>query len=446
MLIPLVLLLAFVQFAPLAPGVGGGVPVEVAPVARGPGVPVRAPRTVGMSAERLAEVDRIIRRGIAVGAYPGAAVIVGRRGAAVLQRGYGRLSWPSTSAAVDPERTIYDLASLTKPMVVATAAMILYDEGTLDLDARVVDILPEFAGPNKARIRVRHLLSHHAGLPAGRQLWLTAKSSAEAWQQVMAAPSQLPPMHTMTYSDIGAAVMGKVIERVSGMPLDRFAAERIFGPLGMHDTFYLPADSLRPRIAPTETHPPRGYALQGEVHDESAFTLGGVSGHAGLFGTARDVAIFAQMMVNRGTYNGVRLIADSTVRRFTAHVKDNRTLGWEVAAGERGSGEFLTPGSYGHVGYTGTSIWIDPERELFVVLMTNRVHAARARRPGIIIADIRHDVTDAAALAIADVPTLRQVTWPRDFRVDQAADWNPPARVAVRRPTTLPRQSAASSP
>ena len=433
MLLPLVSLTAFLQLAP-----------PVAQVAVG--VPVRAPATVAMNAGRLAEVDRIIRRGITVGAFPGAAVVVGRRGAVVWQKGYGRLSWPAASASVDPQNTIYDLASLTKPIVVATAAMILFDEGKLSLDARVIDILPEFAGPNKHRILVRHLLSHHAGLPAGRQLWLTANSPAEAWSQVMTAPAQLPPMHTMTYTDLGAAVMGKVIERVSGIPLDQFAEQRIFGPLGMHDTEFHPAESLKPRIAPTETNPPRGYPLRGEVHDESAFTLGGVSGHAGLFGSATDLAIFAQMMVDRGIYNGVRIIADSTVRLFTRHVRDNRTLGWEVAAGERGSGEFLGMNAYGHVGYTGTSLWIDPDRQLFVVLLTNRVHAARARRPGIIIADVRHDVADAAALSITDVPLLREITWPRDFRVDQAIDWYPPTRVADRRPTTLPRQGAASSP
>jgi CubicO group peptidase (beta-lactamase class C family) len=174
--------------------------------------------------------------------------------------------------------------------------------------------------------------------------------------------------------------------------------------------------------------------------------LGGVSGNAGLFSTATDLAIFAQMMLNRGTYGGVRIIQDSTVRQFTRLVKGNRTYGWELPMMERGSGEFLSANSYGHVGYTGTSLWIDPDRQLFVILLTNRVHEARARRPGLIIADIRHDVADAAALAIVDDPTLRAIPWPRDFRVDIAADWNPPTTVAVRRPTTMPRQSAASSP
>lgn len=410
------------------------------------GVPLRPAGSVAMDAARLTEVDRIMQRGISAGAFPGAAVIIGRRGFAVHQKGYGRLSWSTRSDRVDPARTIYDLASLTKPIVLATSAMILVDEGKLDLNARVVDILPEFAGPGKERVRVHHLLSHTAGLAAGRRLWRTADSPAEAWRQVLASPVQLPPGHTMTYSDLGAMIMGKVIERVSGQPLDEFARTRIFEPLGMFDTFYTPADSLKPRIAPTEVGPPRGYSLRGEVHDESAFALGKVAGHAGLFGSATDLAIFAQMMLNRGHYGGVRLIQDSTVRRFTREEHTKRTLGWELKNMERGSGEFLSESSYGHTGYTGTSIWMDPERQIFVVILTNRAHDPRSRRSGIIIADVRHDVADVAALSVRDVPVLAQIAWPRDLRVDQAPDWVPPTRTLQHRPTTRPRQASASSP
>lgn len=407
---------------------------------------MRPPGTVGMVADRLDELDRIVQRGIAAGAFPGAAVVIGRKGFAVHQRGYGRLSWPKRAAPVDPAKTIYDLASLTKPIVLATSAMILVDEGKLRLDDRVKDVLPEYTGANADRLLVRHLLSHHGGIQAGKRLWVTAKNPQQAWRQVLSSPVQIPPGRVMTYSDIGAMIMGKVIERASGMPLDRFARERIFLPLGMHDTFYLPPDSLKYRIAPTEVGPPRGYSLRGEVHDESAWALGKVAGHAGLFGSATDLAIFAQFLLNRGHYGGVRLVQDATVREFTRHVKDNRTLGWEIAAGERGSGEFLSASAYGHTGYTGTSLWIDPERQLFIVLLTNRAHDPRAKRSGIVIADVRHDVADAAALAIADAPVLSAIAWPRDFRVDQAADWNPPTPTAIRRPTTLPRAASASSP
>ena len=405
----------------------------------GDGLPTTAPRAVGMSADRLATVDRVVRRGMAAGAYPGAAVVVGRRGFAVWQKGFGRLGWTASSAAVDPQQSIYDLASLTKVIALTTSAMILYDEGKLPLDARVQDFLPEFQGENKERITIRHLLTHRSGLPAGRQLWKTARSPAQARAQVLETKLQTFPGARFVYSDLGPVVLGIIIERISGRTLDQFAQERIFDPLGMEDTGFRPAASLKSRIAPTDMTPPRGYPIRGEVHDESAFTLGGVAGHAGLFGTAADLSVFAQMMLNGGTYNGTRIVSDTAIALFTRTVADARALGWETADGKRGAGEYLSASAYGHTGYTGTSLWIDPEREMFVVLLTNRVHAARARRPGIIIADVRNDLADAAALAVTDEPLLRQIAWPRNFRVDQAPDWNPPTRTLSERPTTTAR-------
>jgi len=403
----------------------------------GKGLPTSAPRTVGMSADRLATVDRVVRRGITAGAYPGAAVVVGRKGYAVWQKGYGRLSWTSTSAAVDATETIYDLASLTKVIATTTAAMILYDEGKLDLQAPVQRYLPEFTGDMKELVTVEHLLTHRSGLPPGRQLWKTARTPAEARQQVLETRLQQRPGALYNYSDLGPDILGFIVERITGQSLDAFTEARIFAPLGMEDTGWRPAASLTARIAPTEVTPPRGYPVRGEVADEAAFALGGIAGHAGLFGTATDLAVFAQMMLNGGEYQGTRIVKAETVRRFTTEVRDHRALGWEVAAGERGAGQYLSKAAFGHVGYTGTSLWIDPERDLFVILLTNRVHAARARRPGIIIADVRHDLADAAALAVTDEPLLRQVAWPRRFRVDQAADWTR-GRPLAKRPTTKP--------
>ncbi len=405
-------------------------------LAFGGGLPTSAPRTVGMSADRLATVDRIVQRGITAGAYPGAAVVVGRRGFAVWQKGYGRLGWTTTSAAVDPSQSIYDLASLTKVISLTTAVMILYDEGKLSLDAKVQDYLPAFSGAMKERVTIRHLLTHRSGLPPGRLLWKTARTPEEAWAQVLETKLGSRPGTYFDYSDLGPMVLGKVVERITGQPLDRFVAERIFKPLGMDDTGYLPSRALLARIAPTDVTPPRGYPIRGEVHDESAFTLGGVSGHAGLFGTATDLSVFAQMLLNGGTYNGVRIVSDTTIARFIAPVADARALGWEVANGEHGAGEYISSRAFGHTGYTGTSIWIDPEREMFVILLTNRVHAARARRPGTIIADVRGDLADAASLAMTDEPLLRQIAWPRTFRVDQAVDWNPKTRPLPKRPNT----------
>lgn len=401
----------------------------------GKGLPSGAPRTVGMSADRLTTVDRVVRRGITAGAYPGASVVVGRKGYAVWQKGYGRLGWTTTSPAVVPEESIYDLASLTKVIATTTAAMILYDEGKLDLKAPVQRYLPEFTGDMKDQVTIEHLLTHRSGLAPGRQLWKTARTPAEAKQQVLESRLQQRPGALYNYSDLGPDVLGWVIERISGQSLDQFTESRIFEPLGMDDTGWRPARALVPRIAPTEVTPPRGYPVRGEVADESAFALGGIAGHAGLFGTATDLSVFAQMMINGGEYEGTRIVKEETVRLFTTEVQDHRALGWEVAAGERGAGEYLSHNAFGHTGYTGTSIWIDPDRDLFVILLTNRVHAARARRPGIIIADVRHDLADAAALAVTDEPLLRQVAWPRTFRVDQAADWTR-GRPLPKRPTT----------
>ena len=402
----------------------------------GRGLPASAPTAVGMSADRLTTVDRIVRRGITAGAYPGAAVVVGRRGFTVLQKGYGRLSWAATSPAVDATESIYDLASLTKVVATTTAAMILYEEGRLPLDAKVQQFLPSFSGEGKELVTIEHLLTHRSGLPPGRQLWKTARTPEEARAQILETRLQHSPGAVFNYSDLGPDVLGMVIEKLTGKSLDAFVAERIFQPLGMDDTGYLPATALKRRIAPTNVTPVRGYPLQGEVDDESAFTMGGVAGHAGLFGTASDLAVFAQMLLNGGTYNGVHIVDERTIKRFTTEVADHRALGWEVAAGEHGAGEYLSAHAFGHVGFTGTSLWIDPEREMFVILLTNRVHAARARRPGIIIADVRHDLADAAALAVTDEPLLRQVSWPRTFRVDQAADWSPKVRPLSKRPTT----------
>ncbi len=405
----------------------------------GKGLPPSAPRAVGMSPDRLATVDRVIQRGITAGAYPGASVVIGRKGFAVWQKGYGRLAWSPASSRVDPEQAIYDLASLTKVVATTTAAMILHDEGKLDLKAPVQRYLPEFTGEMKEQVTIEHLLTHRSGLPPGRQLWKTARSPDEARRQVLETRLQQRPGALFNYSDLGPDVLGWVIERISGQSLDDFTESRIFAPLGMDDTRWKPAAALKARIAPTEVTPPRGYPAHGEVADESAFTLGGIAGHAGLFGTATDLSVFAQMMLNGGEYAGTRIVKEETVRLFTTPVRDHRALGWEVAAGERGAGEYLSDRAFGHVGYTGTSLWIDPEREMFVILLTNRVHAARARRPGIIIADVRHDLADAAALAVTDEPLLRQVAWPRSFRVDQAADWTR-GRPLPKRPTTKARR------
>jgi len=395
----------------------------------GDGLPGKHPAAVGMSAKRLAAIDRVVGRGIRAGGYPGASVIIGRRGAAVFSKGYGRMSWTKDATRVDPDASIYDLASLTKVIGTTTAAMILYDEGRLSLDARVVEYLPAFTGGWKDSVTIRQLLTHRSGLPASRDLWKLATNPQEARLGVIDATLQCRPGVCFEYSDLGMVLLGMVVENISGMGLDRFLHERVFEPLGMTSTFFRPADSLRSRIAPTDVSPPRGYPLRGEVADENAYALGGIAGHAGLFSTASDISVFAQMMLNGGEYNGTRIVSDSTIALFTRRTAGTRALGWDTAEDNGGgSGAYLSGRSYGHTGYTGTSLWIDPDRELFVVLLTNRVHAARARRPAKVISDVRADVADLAALSVTDDPQ-HVLAMPRAFRADKASGWNRPTRI-----------------
>jgi CubicO group peptidase (beta-lactamase class C family) len=397
-------------------------------LANGDGLPSKAPDAVGMSASRLASIDRVVQRGITAGGYPGAAVVVGRKGAAVWQKGFGKLSWSASDSPVEAETTIYDVASLSKVVGTTTAVMVLYDEKKIDLEAPVLRYLPAFSGGLKDKVTVRDLLTHRSGLPAGRDLWRKARSPQEARDMVLATQLVYRPNEGYIYSDLGADVLGMIVEEVSGERLDRFLTRRVFSPLGMNHTFYRPADSLRHRIAPTEVSPPRGYPIRGEVHDENAYALGGIAGHAGLFSTAADLSVFAQMMLNKGTYEGVQIISDSTVDLFTRRTAGHRALGWDTAEGDYGSGKYLTERSYGHTGFTGTSIWIDPDREMFVVLLTNRVHAAKAQRPAKIIADVRSDLSDAAVLAVVDGPTP-VLAMPESFRADDQAGWTRPKPV-----------------
>jgi CubicO group peptidase (beta-lactamase class C family) len=399
----------------------------------GDGLPLKAPTAVGMSATRLAKIDHVVERGIAAGGYPGASVVVGRRGAAVMEKGFGRLSWSSSSPAVTAERTIYDLASLTKVVGTTSALMVLYDQGKIGLDDPVQKYIPTFTGGAKDRVTIRMLLEHRSGLPAGRDLWRLAHSPAEARDLVISTPLVCEPDRCYEYSDLGADMLGFIVEAVSGERMDQFLAENVFQPLHMDDTFFTPPDSVRSRIAPTEVAPPRGYPLKGEVHDENAYALGGVAGHAGLFSTAYDLAIFAQMMLNGGIYDGTRVISDTAIALFTKRASGTRALGWDTCGGSGSCGSYLGEEAYGHTGFTGTSLWIDPERDMFVVLLTNRVHEARARRPAKVIADVRADLADAAALAVTDYAD-GPMAMPAKFRADRAVDWNRPVRSARKAP------------
>ncbi len=411
------------------------------------GLPEREPAAVGMSAERLTTIDRVVQRGVDAGGYPGASVVVGRNGYAVWSRGFGTLDW-TRRTRVSASESIYDLASLTKVVATTTALMVLYDRGDLELDAKVSRYLPTFAGGLRDQVTVRHLLTHRAGLPAGRELWRMAQTPAEARDAVLASPINCLPGACYEYSDLGADLMGFIAEAVSGQTLETLLQQSVFRKLGMTDTRYQVSELDRLRTAPTEIAPPRGYPLRGEVHDENAYALGGIAGHAGLFSTAADLSVFAQMLLDGGVYNGVRVLAESTVQLFTRRAAGHRALGWDTCAGGAGCGQFMSERAFGHTGFTGTSLWIDPDRQMFVILLTNRVHAARARRPGQVIADVRNDLADAAVLAVMDDPDGVRAM-PASFRADLAQDWNRPLRsrrassAAARRKAAAAKRAAA---
>lgn len=391
--------------APDAAGVTGRRPA--APVDGHARIPHVAPESVGMSASRLARIDEVVRRGISAGGFPGGAVIIGRHGAIVWERGYGTLDWRS-AAPVDAEWTMYDLASLTKVVATTAAAMVLVDRGKLRLDEPVVRYLPNFGGGSRDDVTIHDLLTHRSGLPAGRNLSRQGPGPSSARRAVLATTLVSAPGSRTEYSDLGLDVLGFVIEGITREPLDRFVRQALYRPLGMQSTMFRPAPALRARIAPTEAPVARG-----EVHDRSARALGGVAGHAGLFATAGDLAVFAQVMLDGGVAGNTRLFADSTVRAFTRPGAGWRALGWETCSGGGSCGRYLSSRAFGHTGFTGTSMWIDPERDLFVIVLTNWVHgrAWGGVAPVAVVQDVRSDIVDLAALSITDGGDDLAVPW-----------------------------------
>lgn len=413
----------------------------------GEGLPATDPAEVGMSVERLERISDVVTRGIRAGAYPGASVVVGRQGYAVVEQGFGHLTWSEFAAPVAPDRTIYDLASLTKVVATTSAIMVLYDEGKLKLDDPVQKYIPEFTGGAKSEVTIRLLLEHRSGLPPGRDLWRTAHSPEEAREQVIDTHLYYRPNARFEYSDLGADMLGFVVERISGEPLDRFVSEHVFQPLGMHDTGFRPDPSLKSRIAPTESWSRRGRALQGEVDDDNAYALGGVAGHAGLFSSASDLAIFAQTLLNGGEYDGVRVFSDSAVKLFTTRAPHagTRALGWDTCKSGGTCGDFMNTSAFGHTGYTGTSLWIDPERQMFVILLTNREYDAKIRRSMKAIADVRADLADAAVLAVQDDPN-GPIAMPAAWRTDRQLGWNRAVRTPHRKTAKRSKKPVTRKP
>ena len=358
---------------------------------------------------------KVIESAIADKAFPGATLAVGYKDKVAIHA-FGNLSYDANSPAVDV-RTMYDIASLTK-VIVTTTLVAKLAEGDfpvgIDLDAKVERYLPEFAAdPNakdiewRHRVTVRHLMTHTSGLPPFKEYWRTSTSKQETLRRIFIEPLDYEPGTKEVYSDLGIILTAEIIQRLTGRPLDELAKTYIFGPIGMKDSMYRPPKTLWPWIAPTEIDKNLRHRLvQGEVHDENAYSIGGVSGHAGVFSTSPDLAAFCQMLLNGGVYAHNRILKRATIAEFTTPQElsnGTRTLGWAVPTEGGSSGHYFSKHTFGHTGFTGTSIWIDQNRQVFVVFLTNRVNPTRENMK---IAKVRIAVHDAVmqGLGFADAP------------------------------------------
>lgn len=353
-------------------------------------------------------LDAVIQEAIQRDEVPGAVLWVGHQGAVVHRKAYG-------FRALTPQRermtlnTIFDAASLTKVVATTAAVMKLFEAGKLRLNDRVTRYLPEFQG-GKSEITVRDLLTHFSGLRPDLDLEPAWSGYETGIQKALVDAPVAPAGTRFIYSDINFVLLGEIVRRLSGRPLDEYCREMIFRPLGMRETMFRPPERLRPRIAPTEVLPGQRLPLRGVVHDPTARFMGGVAGHAGMFTTAADLARFAEMMLGGGRRGGVRIFSAGTVEKFTTpqsppHQPVLRGLGWDIDSPYSGNrGELFPLGSYGHTGFTGTSLWIDPATQTYVILLANSVHPKV--RPA--ITSLRSRVATAVAAALdLRVPGVR---------------------------------------
>ena len=331
-----------------------------------------------LAAPSFADIDAIINDAVRTGLIPGALVVVGHNNQIVYHRAYGERSLVPTREPMTLD-TIFDAASLTKVIATTPSIMKLFERGRLRLDEPVTTYLPDFQG-GKSDITVRLLLTHFSGMPPDVDLVPRWTGYETGVQKALHAKPVAPPGARFIYSDINFVLLGEIVHRLSGETIAQFAKEQIFTPLGMSETTFLPAPALRARIAPTEIDPDTGQPFRGVVHDPTSRYMGGVAGHAGVFTTADDLAKYAEMMLACGERDGVRIFAPSTVEKFTepATPPDQpilRGLGWDIDSPYATTrGELYPIGSYGHTGYTGTSLWIDPVSRSFVIVLTNAVH------------------------------------------------------------------------
>lgn len=410
-------------------------------------LPTVMPSAVGMSPTQLTQIDQIVEAEIARKQLPGAVVLVGRQGKIVWRRAYGNRALEPAPEPMTTD-TIFDLASLTKVIATATSVMILVERGLIRLGDPVWRYIPEFGENGKRPITVEQLLIHRSGLLPDNEIRDYEQGPEKAMENIWRLAPLAEAGARFIYSDVNFIVLAELVRRVSGKPVDEFAAENIFAPLGMGDTGYRPAANLKSRIAPTEKRgggatvastgeKGRGEErwMRGEVHDPRAHMLGGVAGHAGLFSTADDLSIYCQMILNGGEYQGRRILSPLTVARMTEGRLSGgnggdglvRGLGWDLFTGfSSNRGDLFPVGSFGHTGFTGTGLWLDPASETFVVFLSNRVHPRLDPKQPADVGSLRGRVASVVAAAILAPPFARDGALAR--RVD------------------TPRESSASTP
>jgi CubicO group peptidase (beta-lactamase class C family) len=344
----------------------------------------------------FAAVAALVERGIRKGVYPGAVVVIGRGDRVLYSRGFGHLTWARNTPRPSPTTTLWDLASLTKVMATTSSVMVLVDRGAVALDAPVALYLPRFAGEGRERVTVRMLLDHTSGLPAYLAFHRLVTTRDSAIELLYRQPLVREPGAAELYSDLNAILLGLLVEAVSSESLDAFAAREVMQPLGLTRTVFAPAIGTGASVAPSRKV--GGRPLAGRVNDDNAFLFGGVAGQAGLFSTGSDVARFAQHWLRQGTVASGHWVAPTTMQEFlrrsgVAGGSGSRALGWDTptVGGDTPSiyGTRAGPLTYGHTGWTGTMVWIDPGRDLFMVFLTNRSLDPRVRRSLTAMRDIR---------------------------------------------------------
>ncbi len=357
-----------------------------------------------LRAQSFDAADSAVRAGVRAGIYPGAVLVIGRGDTILHARGFGHLTWSSRSATPRPGATLYDLASLTKVVAATGAALLLVDQGKLLLDVPVSRYLPRWRGGARDLVTVRMLLNHTSGLRPWAPYFREARSRDGALALLYDETPRYPPGSRSEYSDLNAMLLGLVVEKASGMTLDRYTAEALFRPLGMTRTTFRPGAEFRGRIAPTGLW--HGHPVY-QVNDQNAARLGGVSGHAGLFSTGLDLARYAQWWLHQGMAGNRRLVSAGVMQSFLAPDPEagTRLLGWDSPDPEETDvssfGSLLSTASYGHTGWTGTEMWIDPARNLFVIFLTNRSYHPRTSRSISRLRAVRASVADATVRAAA---------------------------------------------